>query len=244
MRYKIRPPPEFKEQMNVEIKDDFIVKEYREQRYAKTTKKGIYEIMAEVNKNSIYLKEFKDKIEFSENDNFDNEEAIENAINNFWMNMENRCNRKQKNKDPIIYGNDVPGSLFPDTVKLWNLNKFTGKNSIIHMMPKKKWLPGIHKPYLYIGSKYSVFSLHAEDRFLQSINYNHFGAPKIWYGLYREHKDDIMMLTANCIKNTNCDNILYHKGILVSPTTMTEENLNYCVVIIFFIKNLFESQLK
>ncbi|KAL7267483.1 hypothetical protein RUND412_009928 [Rhizina undulata] len=44
----------------------------------------------------------------------------------------------------------------------------------------KDMVPGIHTPYLYIGTAYSMFALHAEDFYAYSLNYHHKGADKCW----------------------------------------------------------------
>ena len=44
-------------------------------------------------------------------------------------------------------------------------------------------MSGINVPWVYVGMKYSTFCWHFEDLMLPSINYNHWGNPKLWYGV-------------------------------------------------------------
>lgn len=41
-------------------------------------------------------------------------------------------------------------------------------------------MSGITKPYLYVGGPLTGFGMHAEDGNLNSINFNHSGAIKLW----------------------------------------------------------------
>eukprot|EP00347_Sterkiella_histriomuscorum_P022301 403330965 len=65
----------------------------------------------------------------------------------------------------------------------WNLNNFYKQKDSLLQFPNKKDISGISTPWLYIGMKYSTFCWHFEDLMLYSINYNHWGKPKLWYGV-------------------------------------------------------------
>ena len=47
----------------------------------------------------------------------------------------------------------------------------------------KVGINGINVPWMYYGSLFTTFAYHNEDNYLYSINYNHRGAPKQWYGV-------------------------------------------------------------
>lgn len=187
--------------------------------------------------------DFKIKIKGGENKyNLNRKRGLKKAIDGFWVGLEKRSSENHK-KEPIYYGTELPGSFFPDDLNIWNLNKFTAKESLIHTLPKKDWLVGIHTPLLYVGMNYSSFGLHTEDRNLGAINYNHWGAPKIWYGINRKYEKDIPKLVNGCIKNNDCDNLTYHKGLLVSPIVLKNANIEYKVVK-YFLLLLFQTVFK
>lgn len=80
-----------------------------------------------------------------------------------------------------LYGADMPGSLFDDSVTSWNVAKL---ENILDCLGKK--IPGVNTAYLYMGMWKATFAWHLEDVDLYSINYIHFGAPKQWYSISQE----------------------------------------------------------
>ncbi|XP_047323660.1 putative lysine-specific demethylase JMJ16 isoform X2 [Impatiens glandulifera] len=64
----------------------------------------------------------------------------------------------------------------------WNLNNFPKlQGSVLNY--ESSDISGVVVPWLYIGMCFSSFCWHVEDHYLYSLNYMHFGAPKLWYGV-------------------------------------------------------------
>lgn len=71
------------------------------------------------------------------------------------------------------------GTLTEPSVKEWNIN---GLSTILDGMVDEYGvaIPGVNTAYLYFGMWKTSFAWHTEDMDLYSINYLHFGAPKLW----------------------------------------------------------------
>ncbi|OAY67314.1 Lysine-specific demethylase [Ananas comosus] len=64
----------------------------------------------------------------------------------------------------------------------WNLNNFPKLPGSILSFEGGD-ISGVIVPWLYFGMCFSTFCWHVEDHHLYSLNYLHFGAPKMWYGV-------------------------------------------------------------
>ncbi|KAI0007333.1 PLU-1-like protein [Xylariaceae sp. FL0662B] len=73
-----------------------------------------------------------------------------------------------------------PGN--PYSTDPWNLN-------VMPLHPEslfrhiKTDISGMTVPWVYVGMIFSTFCWHNEDHFAYSVNYQHFGATKTWYGI-------------------------------------------------------------
>lgn len=64
----------------------------------------------------------------------------------------------------------------------WNLNNIPStQGSVLKYLQTP--VNGVNVPWLYLGMLFSSFCWHNEDNYFYSINYNHFGGVKQWYGI-------------------------------------------------------------
>ncbi|ODV90883.1 hypothetical protein CANCADRAFT_18236, partial [Tortispora caseinolytica NRRL Y-17796] len=121
-----------------------------------------------------------------------------------------------------LYGADMPGSLFDDSVKSWNVAHL---DNILDLMDED--LPGVNTAYLYCGMWKSTFAWHLEDMDLYSINYIHFGAPKQWYSIPQaDHKKFYDLMKSIWPQEyKHCREFLRHKTFLVSPSIIESHNI-------------------
>ncbi|KAI3317172.1 PLU-1-domain-containing protein [Xylariaceae sp. AK1471] len=98
----------------------------------------------------------------------------------------------------VEYGADIHctthGSGFPTAERHpcnsystdpWNLNNMPlHPDSLFRHI--KTDISGMTVPWVYVGMVFSTFCWHNEDHFAYSVNYQHFGATKTWYGIPAE----------------------------------------------------------
>ncbi|CBI22382.3 unnamed protein product, partial [Vitis vinifera] len=119
---------------------------------------------------------------------------VENIEGEYWRIVE-----KPTEEIEVLYGADLEtgdfGSGFPKvsnpvgstsderyTKSGWNLNNFPRLPGSVLAFESGD-ISGVLVPWLYIGMCFSSFCWHVEDHHLYSLNYMHWGAPKIWYGV-------------------------------------------------------------
>lgn len=122
-----------------------------------------------------------------------------------------------------LYGCDVKGSLFDAADPYpWNLRRL---GTCLQDGLGRTTLDGINTPYLYFGNFRSMFAWHVEDLNLGSINFQHFGAPKYWYGISKKHfrRFESFAKAKFQERNLECNQFLRHKTILINPYLIREE---------------------
>jgi len=129
----------------------------------------------------------------------------------FWKNVATRT---------PLYGADSPGSLFhPDAS--WNMGKF---ETMLDIIDKDK-LPGVTSPYLYFGSYGALFGWHTEDIDLPSINYLHFGRPKLWYGVPHSDSATFEDLAFKAVPHESCRQFTRHKEHMFHPKILESKGV-------------------
>ncbi|XP_024979680.1 putative lysine-specific demethylase JMJ16 isoform X5 [Cynara cardunculus var. scolymus] len=121
------------------------------------------------------------------------EPSLENIEGEYWRMVE-----RPTEEIEVLYGADLEtgsfGSGFPkETCQVsgsdekyvrsgWNLNNFPRLPGSL-LSYESSDISGVLVPWLYIGMCFSSFCWHVEDHHLYSMNYMHFGASKMWYGI-------------------------------------------------------------
>ncbi|XP_058094569.1 putative lysine-specific demethylase JMJ16 [Magnolia sinica] len=123
------------------------------------------------------------------------EPSVENIEGEYWRIVE-----KPTEEIEVLYGADIEtgdfGSGFPKASPVvmdsgpadqyvksgWNLNNISRLPGSMLSFESED-ISGVVMPWLYVGMCFSSFCWHVEDHHFYSLNYLHWGAPKIWYGV-------------------------------------------------------------
>nr|QEG03040.1 lysine-specific demethylase JMJ18-like isoform X1 [Cymbidium ensifolium] len=119
--------------------------------------------------------------------------SVEEIEGEYWRIVENPSDEVE-----VHYGADLetgkfgsgfpkasaatPEGLDPHVYSGWNLNNFPRLPGSVLSFESGD-ISGVVVPWLYIGMCFSSFCWHVEDHHLYSLNYMHWGDPKIWYGV-------------------------------------------------------------
>ena len=78
----------------------------------------------------------------------------------------------------------------------------------------------------------SFFAWHVEDADLYSVNFLHWGAPKVWYCVPPSGKARFERVAAGMHPEAHraCKGFLRHKDILISPSVLKQFNVSYHMV--------------
>jgi len=164
------------------------------------------------------------------------EEEVERE---FWRLVENLTETVE-----VEYGADIHstthGSGFPTIEKNplnpyskhpWNLNvlPFHEESLFRHI---KTDISGMTVPWLYVGMCFSTFCWHNEDHYCYSINYQHFGATKTWYGIPGSDAEKFEATMRNAVPDlfeTQPD-LLFQLVTMLSPGRLVEEGVKVYAV--------------
>ncbi|XP_075497635.1 lysine-specific demethylase JMJ18-like isoform X1 [Primulina tabacum] len=107
----------------------------------------------------------------------------------------------------------------------WNLNNFSLlPGSVLNF---EEHISGVVVPWLYIGMCFSSFCWHVEDHHLYSLNYLHWGDPKIWYGVPGSHASALEDAMRKHLKDLfeEQPNLLNELVTQLSPSVLKSEGV-------------------
>uniref|UniRef100_A0A060T5J9 [histone H3]-trimethyl-L-lysine(4) demethylase n=1 Tax=Blastobotrys adeninivorans TaxID=409370 RepID=A0A060T5J9_BLAAD len=152
----------------------------------------------------------------------------------FWRHVED-----VRSALTVEYGADVKcdeqGSGFPLVAKdpyhkyardQWNLNNFPQlKKSLFHYM--RGDISGVTLPWAYVGMLFSAFCWHSEDHYTYSVNYQHFGDTKTWYGVPGSRASDFEAVCRNVAPDifANQPDTLFQRATIVPPRRIIEHGV-------------------
>ncbi|KAF8821913.1 histone lysine demethylase JMJC1/KDM5D/JARID1D [Cardiosporidium cionae] len=150
--------------------------------------------------------------------------SLEEVEQEYWRIVEHATE-----KVTVRYAADLKtnsyGSGFPKdpesryTKHPWNLTQLPcSEGSLLKYCHRD--VPGITSPWLYLGMTFSCFCWHTEDNFFASVNYQHFGSPKVWYVVPPSRAASVERLLKNYVTNGKSDYALHSLTVQLSPSIL------------------------
>ncbi|MCO5585025.1 hypothetical protein L7F22_038957 [Adiantum nelumboides] len=113
----------------------------------------------------------------------------------------------------------------------WNLNNLPILNGSLLRYIKSD-ISGMTVPWVYVGMMFSTFCWHNEDHYTYSINYQHFGDTKTWYGVPGSDAyklEDALRKAAPDLFEQSPD-LLFQLVTMMSPDKLQKEGVNVYAV--------------
>ncbi|PKA65099.1 putative lysine-specific demethylase JMJ14 [Apostasia shenzhenica] len=168
------------------------------------------------------------------------EPSIENIEGEYWRIVEHPTEEIE-----VLYGADLDTGAFgsgftkasppdPDLDDQcansgWNLNNVSRLSGSVLAFESGD-ISGVLVPWLYIGMCFSSFCWHVEDHHLYSLNYLHWGAPKIWYGVPGREALNLEAVMKKHLAELfeEQPNLLHNLVTQFSPSTLKLESVPVC----------------
>ncbi|KAJ8549287.1 hypothetical protein K7X08_032994 [Anisodus acutangulus] len=167
--------------------------------------------------------------------------SIEEIEGEYWRIIE-----KPTDEVEVYYGADLETGVFgsgfpleslspkastldPYATSGWNLNNLPRLPCSVLCFEECN-ISGVLVPWLYIGMCFSSFCWHVEDHHLYSLNYMHWGEPKIWYGVPGSHAtalEDAMRKHLADLFDEQPD-LLHELVTQLSPSVLKSEGVPVC----------------
>lgn len=113
----------------------------------------------------------------------------------------------------------------------WNLNNMpVVKDSVLSHIDSS--ISGMMVPWVYVGMAFSTFCWHTEDHWTYSVNYNHWGDNKIWYGVsaYQATKfEEVVQSICPALFRLHPD-LLHHMTVAVNPNLLASRGVDVYTV--------------
>jgi len=119
---------------------------------------------------------------------------------------------------------------YEDNNNLWTLQNVNLLDNCLFQFLKreeKSNISGLTIPWLYFGMIFSTFCWHVEDLFLYSLNYMHYGSPKIWYSIPVNEKDKMDKYLTKKYKELECHkkNLVDRLTLLIDPVELMNNGI-------------------
>ncbi|KAF1329798.1 Histone demethylase, partial [Globisporangium splendens] len=140
-------------------------------------------------------------------------------------------------KDPIstrTRGKEEVNFQDPEYYKntAWNLNNIPDAyGSLLRHVHTS--IKGINVPWLYCGMLFASFCWHTEDNYMYSVNYQHLGAKKRWYGIPSAHCKRFDEAVKNHLPERFREepDLLFHLTTMIPPSVLNANGVDVYTVI-------------